>query len=277
MIKNYTLSLSDGEKLNITTTFNQNYSSNRVLLFVHGFKGFKDWGFGPYIAQYFANCGYYSILFNFSHNGIGNIDSEFTELDKFKKNTFSREISELNQLIDALNSGFFTDVKDSPKIGIVGHSRGGAINLLASSKRKDINALAVWASVSRLDRYSNRQKEEWRNKGSFDVMNMRTKQVMSLGIELLEDIEKNGSDYLNIELAVANLNKPLLIAHGDQDLAVPIKEAQELYEWSNKSLTELFILHGCGHTFDVVHPFAGTMSKFQKLLEKTNSFFIKHL
>jgi len=128
-----------------------------------------------------------------------------------------------------------------------------------------------------LDRYSSRQKEEWRKKGSFDVMNMRTKQVMSLNVDFLDDLERNFSSSLNIENAIKNLCIPLLIAHGDQDLAVPIFEAEQLYDWSDKSRTEFIKLFGTGHTFDIVHPFNGTTEKFEQLLEKTYQFFIHNL
>jgi len=39
-------------------------------VYVHGFKGFKDWGFVPYIGETFASKGFAFLTFNFSHNGI---------------------------------------------------------------------------------------------------------------------------------------------------------------------------------------------------------------
>lgn len=277
MVRNYSFNATDGEILRISTFYNAHEKSNKTLVFVHGFKGFKDWGFGPYLGSYFAEKGFSVIMFNFSHNGVGENLTEFTELEKFAKNTFSREVRELNEVIDAIRNDFFEEISSNSKIGICGHSRGGAISLLAASKRKDVDAVAVWASIAKLDRYSNRQKEEWRKKGSFDVMNMRTKQVMSLGVCLLDDVVLNGNDSLNIEKAVVDLKRPLFIAHGDQDLAVPIVEAEMLYSWADKSLTEFFKIYGCGHTFDIVHPFAGTTKKFEDLLEATNKFFANKL
>lgn len=270
------LNTTEGEKLRFTTYGDSPINSKNCLIFVHGFKGFKDWGFVPYIGNYFADRGYFVITFNFSHNGIADDPLEFTDLDRFAKNTFSREIKELSEIIDAYKNNYFGEIGNT-KIGLVGHSRGGAISLLTAKQKNEVASVAVWASVARLDRYSERQKEEWRKKGSFEVMNMRTKQIMRLDVSLLDDLEKHKDDLLNIELAVRNLDRPLLIAHGEQDLAVPVKEAGLLYEWSDKSKTEFFIMNSAGHTFDAKHPFEGTNEKIEKLLNKTLIFFNNNL
>lgn len=277
MSKEFILTTRRKDKINISVFGKENILKAPCIIFVHGFKGFKDWGFSPYIGEYFSKNGFNVVIFNFSHNGIGNNPTEFTELDKFSKNTFSREVRELNEILDAVENGFFDEIEKGSKIGVCGHSRGGAISLLSSVINNDVKAVSVWASISKLDRYSDRQKEEWRKKGSFDVLNMRTKQVMSLNVSLLDDIEQNKEDLLNIENAVKNLDRPLLIAHGDQDIAVKLEEAEELYSWSDKSKTEFFKLFGTGHTFDVVHPFAGSTPKFEKLLDKTLKFFTHNL
>ena len=275
-MKDYDFKASDGEQLSITTHVEERLFSGKTVVFVHGFKGFKDWGFGPYLAEYFAANGFFVVTFNFSHNGLGKNKFEFTELEKFAKNTYSREVRELDEIITAVRNGYFGFANDS-KIGLIGHSRGGAIALLCASKRNDISAVATWAAISKLDRYSDRQKREWRNTGFFEALNTRTNQVMRLDVSLLDDIEQNSGESLSIEIAVKNLNCPLLIVHGDQDLTVPIAEADQIYNWSDKSKTEFLKIFGTGHTFDVVHPFAGTTEKFEKLLAGTLKFFIKNI
>ncbi len=276
MNKEFTFTTHDGEIIRSTTFGQENLTEAPCLIFVHGFKGFKDWGFGPYLGEYFAEKGYFVITFNFSHNGIGNNKLEFTEPEKFARNTFSREVGELNEIISAYESGFFGNTRNN-KIGIIGHSRGGAIALLTAAMNNSVSALVTWAGVSKLDRYSKRQKEVWREKGVFEVLNSRTKQVMRLNVSLLEDIEQNGDKLLNIEKGVKNLNKPYLIAHGSQDLAVPLKEAEQLYAWGNKEYTELFVIESTGHTFDIKHPFEESNEKFENLLNTTRLFFAKNL
>ncbi|MCU0405451.1 MAG: prolyl oligopeptidase family serine peptidase [Ignavibacteriaceae bacterium] len=276
MIKDFVLNTKKNEKIRITTYGYENLETAPCLIFVHGFKGFKDWGFWPYSGNFFAGKGFFVLSFNFSHNGIGDGVSEFTELDKFAKNTFSLELEELNEIIDAYLQNFFGEQK-SKKIGIIGHSRGGGDALIVSSKRNEIDAVVTWAAVANFNRYTKRQAKEWQRTGFFEVLNTRTNQMMRLNVSLLEDIEKNKTDLLNIEKAANTLNKPLLILHGEQDLTVKIEEGEQIYSWSNKKLTEFHKIKAAGHTFDITHPFEGSNSKFDSVLDKTLNFFKQHL
>ncbi|MDP4115458.1 MAG: prolyl oligopeptidase family serine peptidase [Bacteroidota bacterium] len=276
MNKDFILYTVKNQKLNITTYGYENRNTAPCIIYVHGFKGFKDWGFVPYTGEYLASIGYFVITFNFSHNGVGDSLTEFTQLDKFAENTFSMEIDELSEIIEGYQFGFF-DNDAVNKIGLIGHSRGGAISLIASRKTKAVDAIALWASVSNLDRYSERQKEKWKKEGVFEVLNTRTKQVMKLNVTLLEDIEKHKDKKLSLEKALKYFKKPLLIAHGDQDLAVPVSEANQLYKWSHKKLTKMLKIPAAGHTFGAVHPFEGSNPKLEQLLETTELFLRKNL
>lgn len=272
MSKDLNFQAAENQLIRITTFGEKNLSSNKCLIFVHGFKGFKDWGFGPYLGNYFGEKGYFVITFNFSHNGVGESLTEFDELDKFAKNTFSREVKELSEIIDAYKNGFFGTTENS-KIGLIGHSRGGAVALLTAFRKPEINSVATWSAISKLDRYSERQKKEWKEKGFWEVLNTRTNQMMRMDVSLLEDIENNSYGILNLERAVKKLNRPLLIVHGSQDLAVKIDEADQIYEWSDKLKTEYLKIMKAGHTFDIKHPFEGSNDKFERVLDATNKFF----
>jgi len=276
MNKDFVLNTKNNNKIRITSYGYGNLESAPCLIFVHGFKGFKDWGFWPYSGNFFAEKGFFILTFNFSHNGVGDSLTEFTELDKFANNTFSLELKELNEIIDAYLNNFFG--KHSNKlIGIVGHSRGGGESLIVSSRRKEISAIVLWASVANFERYSKRQANEWRKKGVFEVLNTRTNQIMRLNVSLLDDIEMNKDGLLNLDNAARSLNKPLLILHGEQDLTVPIIEAEQIFSWSKRGNTEFHKIKATGHTFDIVHPFEGSNPKFDFVLEKTLNFFNKNL
>ena len=88
-------------------------------------------------------------------------------------------------------------------------------------------------------------------------------------------LETNKDGSLSVEKAVKGLDKPLLILHGTEDLTVPISEGEQIYNWSDKSITEFEKLATCGHTFDIVHPFEGSNKKFDLVLSKTEESILK--
>lgn len=276
MSKDFILKTPRGNNLQITLFGINNLSSAPCLILVHGFKGFKDWGFWNYTANHFSGNGYFVISFNFSHNGIGSDLNEFTELDRFAENSFSLEIEELNFLVNSYKRGFFGK-STNEMVGIIGHSRGGAISTLVAAQNNHIKSLAVWASIAKIDRYTKRQKTEWQEKGYLEILNSRTKQIMRLNSTLLDDIENNKDTVLNLEKAVKSLKIPFLIIHGEQDLTVPFKEAELLYKWSDKNKTELNSVPAAGHTFNIVHPFTGSNDKFDNVINITEKFFNKNL
>jgi dipeptidyl aminopeptidase/acylaminoacyl peptidase len=276
MSQNYSITSSLGDKISITTFGNENISQKNCIILIHGFQGFKDWGYGPYFGEYFSNKGFFVITFNFSHNGIGDDKFKFTEFEKFSNNTLTREVTEIEDVVNAYQNNLFGEI-ENPKIGIVGHSRGGAIALLTASKLKNVKAIATWGSVATFDRYSERQKEIWIKKGYIPIINMLNKEKLKLNISLLHDFEKNKNGSLNIKKAVKKLKKPLTIFHGSEDLIVKITEAKQLYDWTNKEFANFEIIQSTGHTFGCVHPFKGTNNSFEELLEKTNKFFVKNI
>lgn len=276
MKNNHTFTASDGEIIRATSYGAADNDNPRCLVYVHGFKGFKDWGFVPYLGEYLAGRGFYVITFNFSHNGIGDNLLEFTELDRFAQNTFSREVRELTEIVAACQDGFFTPVTN-PKIGLLGHSRGGGITLLTARRLPEITAAVTWSSVATLSRYSEQTKKTWRENGFIEVVNQRTGQIMRLNDTLLDDIERHGADTLNIDAQVKNLHKPLLIIHGEDDDGVPVEEARRIYGYANPETTELFLMPNTGHTFDARHPFGGTNDRLEMVLDKTVAFFENHM
>ncbi len=270
MNKDFRLKTKEGDFLNISAFGFESIKSSPCLILVHGFKGFKDWGFFPYTAKHFADKGYFVLSFNFSHNGVDDQCIDFNSLDKFAKNTVSLEVSELVQVINAYHNGFFNE-NVFGKVGFIGHSRGGGVALLSSLINK-VDVYVVWSSVAKFDRYTEHQKKEWRKTGYFEALNSRTNQMMRMNLDLLEDIEQNKNGSLSIKNAVKDLDKPLLIVHGEQDLTVPVKEGEQIFNWSDKAISNIEIIPAAGHTFDIVHPFAGSNKKFDIVLSKTEDY-----
>jgi dipeptidyl aminopeptidase/acylaminoacyl peptidase len=275
----FTLTASDGETLHCDARFPAGSGEQLpVVIFVHGFKGFKQWGSIPYICESMARAGFYVIAFNFSHNGIEGASEEFTRLDKFARNTFSREVRELREVVDAVAGGELPEASlaDPDRILLIGHSRGGGISLLEARNDPRVKGVAAWASVADFNRYSESQRKRWREAGVFETKNMRTGQIMRLDVTLLDDLETN-LDALDVGAAAAALGRPLLILHGEQDLSVRIADGERLASLGDPALTEFVRIPRTNHTFGAVHPFQGPNPVLEEAIERTASFFHERL
>ncbi|MCB9232196.1 MAG: prolyl oligopeptidase family serine peptidase [Bacteroidia bacterium] len=243
-----------------------------LLIYVHGFKGFKDWGFIPFAGEFFAEKGYHFLTFNFSHNGVGEDLLEFTELDKFRNNTYSMELNETLEVAEMAALQGINGSQPFEQIGLIGHSRGGGIALLAASESPYIKAVTTWAAVSGFNLPSLAVVDRWRKTGSLEVINSRTGQVFHMGLDILADVENNAAR-LDVGAAVARCKKPICIIHGDEDTSVPISHASKIYEADEWGKVELHIISGADHVFGVKHPFAGNTPEFGEVLEYTLKFF----
>lgn len=251
-----------------------------LVVFCHGFKGFKDWGCFPYMLERISEENYFCVSFNFSYNGVGEDESEqkdFTRLDLFAKNTFSRELDDLGSVIDFLfehEDEYNYDVND---FTLIGHSRGGGIAILKTAEDSRIKKLIVLASVNTFNRYSDVLKSKWKEAGFFEVLNARTNQMMRLNYSLIEDLEKN-PQRLNIQNAIANIKVPVLFIHGTQDITVDYSNSEDLYSRLKENnpdkinKLELALIENTGHTFGAVHPYQGTTKALEHAIDLVLDF-----
>lgn len=269
MYKNFKIKNKQGDVIPVDFRYSENANKKLpVLIFVHGFKGFKDWGSFPYMLGKISDENIFTVSFNFSLNGTDNTKDnpvDFDRLDLFAKNTFSQELDDLGCVID-----FLFEVKDkynfdADKITLAGHSRGGGIAILKTAEDKRIKKLIALASVAEFNRYTKERKKRWKEDGYLEVLNTRTMQNMRMNYTLIEDLEKN-YDRLNIQKAMKNITVPAVIIHGKQDMAVDYSDATLLYELSDKSRTKLILYENTGHTFGAVHPFKGTNANLEKVI-----------
>lgn len=247
------------------------------VVYLHGFKGFKDWGFAPYVGEQFAAHKLRMMAMNFSHNGIGEVEDDFTELDKFKANTFSLELEEALEIIDRYAHGKLFGAAPGVAMGLLGHSRGGGIALLAAEAAPAIRCVCTWAAVSTFARYPDHILQRWKADGQLEILNSRTGQVMYLGWQLHEDLVAHLHGKLGIQRAVQALSKPLCIVHGDADEAVPVEDAQAIFAWAEQTRAALHVIQGGNHTFGARHPWVGSTPQLETVLDHTLSFYRNHL
>jgi len=247
-------------------------SPRPAVVVVHGFKGFKDWGLWPTLAERLARAGLSAVTLNLSGSGVDD-SGEFVYPERFGHNTFSAELQDLRRVTDALAGGEL-GVAPPSAMGLLGHSRGGGIAVLHAASDVRIKALATWAAISTVERWPASQRAAWSSAGATEVKNVRTGQVLPLYPDVLDDIERNAAA-LDIEAAAARLAVPWLIVHGTDDEAVALAEGQRLAAAAPGA--RLLAVEGAGHTFGAVHPWRGPTPALERVEDATLAFFAETL
>jgi len=225
-----------------------------VVIFVHGVKGYKDWGTFNLIADYFAANGFAFVKMNLSHNGTTlRNPTDFADLDAFGENNFSIELDDIAVLIDHLfGPHCLIPFLDLDNVTLIGHSRGGALSILKSAQDRRITKTVSWAPIPSVEHlFRNIDLEQWKEDGVFYIENSRTHQQMPLKWQIMEDYFEN-QQALDVNEAASQLKKLLLI-FGTKDLAIPINAAQEFIEQHPHAQT--MIVEDGEHTFGGKEPY----------------------
>jgi alpha-beta hydrolase superfamily lysophospholipase len=246
-------------------------SNGELIIFVHGFMGFKDWGAWHLVQDFFTNKGYAFCKFNLSHNG-GTVENgiDFPDELSFGKNTYSFEVEDLVSLTKKISSHF----EKVPQIHLIGHSRGGATALL-SARTIGAKTLSLWASISSIAaRFpSNEELKKWEEEGIRYIQNSRTQQKLPQNFSLYTDYIKN-KEKLDLEKASKTLTISVSIFHGEQDNSVDPSEGALLASWVN---TDLNLIKNTDHVFGAKHPWLESElpQKLEELCIKTLAFLLK--
>lgn len=224
-----------------------------VVIFAHGYKGFKDWGPWKLVADAFANAGIAFLKFNFSHNG-GTMENpiDFPDPEAFAQNNYSIELDDLKRILDFVEKD--KSLPEFSSISLIGHSRGGGVSIIKAEEDTRVDKVIGWAAVS--DFYPRFRADsddfvEWHKTGVTYIENTRTKQQLPHYYQFYEDFITN-KERFSIQRAAEALSKPFLIIQGDEDRSVVLAEAQALNRWNSNS--ELIIISGANHVFGGSHP-----------------------
>ena len=272
--RNFILNENNKKPIFVDIRFVSSTKSKPMVIFCHGFKGFKDWGHFNLIADYFANAGFVFVKFSFSHNGTtADHLCDFDDLKAFGLNNFSIELQDAKLVLDYIYNNANQFEGDKNNITIIGHSRGGGIAILMANLDSRIQKLITWASVCDFNYFfSNIDLNKWKSNGIVNIYNARTKQEMPLYYQFYEDYLRN-KELLNIQNAAENLSKPWLILHGSNDQAVSVDAALQLHEWNLNSTLE--IINDADHTFGGKHPYDTTLlPEHTEHLLKTSILFL---
>lgn len=248
------------------TRFPSQGEAKALIVIAHGYKGFKDWGMFPYAAERLS-LNHEVVTFNFSHGGIGDDLQTFTELEKFARNTYDRELQDLDVLLSYLSQ--------HPKLGalplfLLGHSRGaGDCLVYALDHPGEIAGVISWNGVTDLDLFTDQQKQDMREKGRAFVLNGRTGQQMPLDAVILEDLELQKERYRIVE-RMQQAGFPVVLIQGSEDGARLRRGSEQLT--AVRPDIEWVQIPGGDHTFRTVHPFTGATPQLEQAVEATRAF-----
>ena len=224
-------------------------NNNELVLFVHGYKGYKDWGAWNIVQKEFVKNGIGFVKINLSHNG-GTVENpiDFPDLKAFGENRYTYEIEDIISAIDFISKKI--DLEKF-KLTLIGHSRGGGDAILAGSHPK-VDRVITWAGIDDIPSRFPKGEElkKWKENGVRYIKNGRTKQDMPHFYSFYEDYLDNKS-VLDIKSNAKNLNIPTLHIHGEKDEAVSSLCAENLQKWTGG---DLLIIENTGHTFGTKHP-----------------------
>lgn len=246
-------------------------NAKAVVVFAHGYKGFKDWGTFSFWHSFFAQKQIAFLRFNFSHNGVGLEQlGEFTDMDAFAENRLSYEVEDYNLLLNDLS--IFEALDDVPLV-LMGHSKGGGIAQIVASQRSNVSKLVLFASISDFDLRFPWDKDEWKKEGTVEIINARTKQVMHHNYSFYQDYLENKEQF-DLKLCRKAIKCPVFVAQGDNDPAVSVWEAEAIAcECENAKLK---IYEEVDHVFGAQHPYtkATLPQALEELLTDVSAFIL---
>lgn len=230
-----------------------------VIVLVHGFMGYKDYGLFPFVAQRFAEAGVIAHRFNLTTSGITENFATFERPDLFELGTWNNNIIDIDAVIDAVDRGALPG--GGLPLLLMGHSRGGVGVLLTAGRRfmsgrTPLPAGVISASApSRPWRFAESQKRQILERGYLEVKSGRTGQDLRVSRRFLEEqlADPEGHD---IARHVAALRCPLLVVHGSADATVPAREAEEIAAMAGEAVRRrLVLIDGGDHVFNTPNPF----------------------
>ena len=96
----------------------EDYNGN-LIVFIHGYMGFKDWGAWNILEKSFTYQGFGFCKFNLTHNGGNSTNGiDFPDLESFAKNTYSKEKNDVVYLLNEVQN----HIPKNTLIHLMGHN-----------------------------------------------------------------------------------------------------------------------------------------------------------
>lgn len=235
--------------------YKENTIKKPIVIFCHGYKGYKDWGAWNLMAETFAQEDYFFLKFNFSHNGGTAEDPlDFPDLEAFSENNYTTELNDLEDVIEWIRSNeTYKQELNIEDITLIGHSRAGGIVSIKAIENKNVSKVITWNGVSDFHERFPRDEEleTWKQSGVRYVENRRTKQQMPHKYQFYQDFIDN-ENRLTIQNSIKKLEIAQLIINGSADTVVLSESGRKMHSWNPSS--EWIIIDEMSHTLGSQHP-----------------------
>lgn len=223
------------------------------VVLLHGFMGYKDYGFIPVLGAHLASRGVLVHRFNFAHSGMTNQIACFERTDLFARQTWNAQVHDTLCVCESVESGRLPGA--GLPLVLVGHSRGGVTAILCAGRHRErlgLCGLVTLAAPARCCDLSPQEQHDWLETGTRAVRSARTGQEMSIGSAWLAQqlADPEGHD---VVLQAGRAEVPMLVVHGTADETVPVDAAQDLARAGGERARVCLIPAG-NHVFGVPNP-----------------------
>lgn len=236
-------------------------------LILHGYKGYKDYGFIPVLAHDLCARGIMVHRFNFSTSGMTNDIETFARPDLFELDSWTRQVDDVRRVVRAVREGEIAG-NDLP-LFLIGHSRGGATALLSAGRHREELKLAGAITINAVDRCCRMTRDEQRamlERGYTMTESARTKQHLRIDAGWLREQIDSAMDH-DVLVQTSRCNIPICVMHGDADDAVEIDAGLAI---AHKLQTPLFVLEGANHVLNMPNPSEVSTPRSEPLLKATD-------
>jgi putative redox protein len=220
----------DAQRLSGILDIGSKRSKRCVVLCTH-FTGYKELRHYFLLAKRIAEMGMCSLRFDYS-DCIGESEGSCTDM------RLSRQVMDTISALDYVVS------KGYRRIGLFGHSLGGATAIVTAANDERVNALVSAAAPTRLgrDTFFNDNASEWQRTG-FVTFSTWNKGDIRIPFDFYKDLEKYDATVL-----ISRVHVPVLIIQPGQDIVVPSRGSIELYEKANEPKS-IKVIEGSDHLF----------------------------
>lgn len=239
------------------TTNEPNTTPTGVVLIANGFKGYKEYGMFPWLANQLAGIGTIVHRFNFSHSGMTAGDGPFVRPDLFERDTWNRQVEDLSILTNEYK-------QDGLPMTLLGHSRGGVSCLLTIGRgTSQVDRVISLSAPATCNPLSREMQQTLLKQGFIESPSSRTEQMLHIGMSFLQD-QLDDPENHDLLALVAGITSPILVIHGEDDQTVSVNAAVTIAETGQD--TTLVRIQDGDHVFNTPNPFPENGSPSPQLL-----------